>query len=66
MRTEHTQPWAATADEPPRLDVAGCASAFAYEQTDIPPDMTVGAWRAQHRRARRRHGWLRGIANRER
>ena len=66
MRTEQTQPGATTADEPPRLDVAGCASAFAYEHTDIPPDLTVAAWRAQHRRARRRRRWLRGIANRER
>ena len=66
MRTEQAQPWAATADEPPRLDVAGWASAFAYEQTDIPPDLTVAAWRAQHRRARRRRGWPRGVANRDR
>ena len=66
MRTEHAQQWATTAGAAPRLDVAGCAGAFAYEHTDIPPDLTIGAWRGQHRRSRRHRRWLRGIANRNR
>src|SRR4051794_33625065 len=54
MRTKHAPQGAATAGGAPRLDVAGCAGAVAYEHTDIAPDLTVAAWRAQHRRARRR------------
>jgi hypothetical protein len=66
MRSEHALQGAPTAGGAPRLDAAGYAGAFAYEHTDIPPDLTIAAWRAQHRHARRRRRWLRGIANRER
>jgi hypothetical protein len=67
MGTEHPLHGATPTSGPPRVDISRCAGAFAYEHTDIPPDMTIGAWRAKrHRLARRHRKWLRANTHRDR
>jgi hypothetical protein len=66
MRSEHAPQAADATSGPLRVEISGCAGAFAYEHTDIPPDMTIGAWRAQRGHARRHRSWLPAIVNRDR
>jgi hypothetical protein len=67
MVTEHSGHAGTTTSGTPRIDISQCAGAFAYEHSDIPPDMTISAWRAKrHRLARRHRKWPRANTNRGR
>jgi hypothetical protein len=44
-------------DRTPPLDPALFAGAFAYEHTDVPPGMTLQAWRVERRARRSLRRW---------
>jgi hypothetical protein len=48
----------------PAGDPADFAGAFAYEHTDVPPDVTLTAWRRARRRRPLRRRPLRALVRR--